>query len=140
MIWQVLSAKLPSPKTINLVLLGYRILVAFAMIRTHGWKKIADFDGTLAHIPDPFGIGATASVYIAIFANVTLAAFVAIGLLTRLSALGILSVTLAGFFLVHFSDPWDVKDTPLIYSIAYGLILLMGPGRYSLDQLLSSKK
>ena len=136
---QLLSSSLPSNKVVHWTLLGYRILIAFAMFRTHGWKKLHDFEGTVANIPDPFGMGGLASAYISIFVNVVLAFFVAVGLLTRLSSIGILSLTLAGFFIVHFQDPWPVKDVPLMYSIAYGLLLILGPGSYSMDQWLNKK-
>lgn len=133
----MLSAQKPVEKQSDLILLVFRSLVAFAMIRTHGIKKILDIKGTIAHIPDPFGIGGEISAYIAIFANVFCALFVMFGFLTRASALFILTLTLTGFFLVHWGDPWPVKDTPLIYSIAFFAILSLGPGKYSLDHLIS---
>lgn len=136
---QVLSVKIPNERRVSAILLGFRVLVAFGMIRTHGWKKMVDFKGTVAHIPDPFGIGGLMSAYSAIIVNVGLAGLVAIGLLTRLSAVGILSLTISGFFLVHFNDPWPVKDVPLMYSLAYLLVLAMGPGKYSIDYFISNK-
>ncbi|MEM6830427.1 MAG: DoxX family protein [Bacteroidota bacterium] len=139
LIMQVLSATLPDQKRLSAIILGFRVLIAFAMIRTHGWKKVVDFEGTVQHIPDPFGMGGLASTYISIIVNVGLAGLVAIGLFTRASAIGILSLTLSGFFLVHFNDPWPVKDVPLMYSLAYTLILLVGPGQYSIDHLISKK-
>ena len=139
MIKQLLSASLPDRKLINWTLLGFRVMIAFAMIRTHGLKKITDFEGTVNHIPDPFGMGGLASAYIAIIVNVVLAAFVGLGFFTRLSAIGILSLTLSGFFLVHFQDPWPVKDVPLMYSIAYALLVMTGPGSYSIDNWLSKR-
>ncbi|MEL6560214.1 MAG: DoxX family protein [Bacteroidota bacterium] len=136
---QVLSAQKPIEKQSDLILLVFRSLVAFAMIRTHGLKKILDIKGTMAHIPDPFGIGGELSAYIAIFANVFCASSVMLGFLTRASAFFILSLTLTGFFLVHWGDPWPIKDTPLIYSIAFFAILCLGPGKYSLDHVISNK-
>ncbi len=132
----MLSPAIPGKSVIDLTLLGYRMLIAFAMIRTHGWKKLVDFEGTITHIPDPLGIGGLASAFVAVGVNVVLAGFVAIGLLTRLSALGILTLTISGFFLVHFQDPWPIKDVPLMYSIAFALVLIMGPGKYSMDHRL----
>ena len=133
------SVKYPREGIVDAALMAFRIMIAFALFRTHGLKKIADFESTLMHIPDPFGIGGLASTCVAIFVNVGLAGFVALGFLTRLSAVGILSLTLSGLFLVHFNDPWPVKDVPLIYSIAYTLVLFLGPGTYSMDHLISEK-
>jgi len=139
LIMQVLSAKIPGESQVSAFILGFRVLVAFAMIRTHGWKKLTDFEGTVAHIPDPFGIGGDLSAVVSILANVVFALFVAVGFFTRAAALFILSVTVTGFFVVHWGDPWPVKDVPLMYSVTFLLILLLGPGKYSLDHVLSQK-
>lgn len=140
MIMQILSAEVPNEKYLNSIFLMFRSLVAFAMIRTHGWKKIADFQGTVAHIPDPFGIGGELSAIIAVFANVGCGLLIALGLFTRPAALFVLSVTLSGLFIVHWGDPWSVKDVPLMYSISFITILLIGPGRYSIDYRIARKQ
>ncbi|MEO1053623.1 MAG: DoxX family protein [Bacteroidota bacterium] len=136
---QVLPAGFPSENRMSITMLIFRVLVAFAMIRTHGIKKITDIDGEIANIPDPFGFGGEFTAFMAIFTNIVLTVFIALGFFTRLSALGILSVTLSGLFLVHWGDPWPIKDIPLMYSLSYFLILLMGPGKYSIDQFISKR-
>lgn len=130
---------MPGSVVTNASLLAFRAMVSLSMINTHGWKKIKDIAGTMEHIPDPFGIGGALSTYMAIGANIFLAGFVALGLFTRLSAVGILSVTLVGFFVVHGHDPWPVRDVPLMYSLAFLLILVLGPGKYSLDEKISNQ-
>lgn len=136
---QVLSADFPNKDRMSVTMLIFRSLVAFAMIRVHGIKKIADIEGEIANIPDPFGFGGEFTALMAVFTNIVLTVFVAIGFFTRLSAFGILSVTLSGLFLVHWADPWPVKDIPLMYSLSYFLILIMGPGKYSIDHIISKK-
>jgi putative oxidoreductase len=96
-------------------------------------KKVLNFEETIQHIPDPLGVGGEISAVIAILANIVAPIFVIVGFTTRLATLIILSVTLMGFFVVHGSDPWAVRDIPLMYSLAYLLILFMGAGKYSID-------
>lgn len=120
-------------KSFDLGMLLFRILVSISMINTHGIKKLLHFEETVAHIPDPFGMGGELSTYIALLANIVCPIFVIVGLFTRPAVLPILSVTLMGFFVVHFNDPWPVKDVPLMYSLAYLLILYFGPGKISVD-------
>lgn len=120
-------------KSLNLALLVFRSLVALSMLHTHGLKKIRDFEGTVAHIPDPFGIGGEASTILAMFANILCTSLVVIGFSTRLAALFILSVTLVGLLIVHANDPWLVKDVPLMYSLSFALIAYLGAGKYSID-------
>ncbi len=117
----------------DIAILIYRVLLSVSMINTHGMKKLLHMEETIAHIPDPTGIGGEASYVIAIIANVIGPIFVILGLTTRLAILPILSVTLMGLFVVHVADPWPVKDVPLMYSLAYLFLFFIGPGKYSLD-------
>ena len=136
---RIFSAEFPGQNRLSTIMLVYRIMIAFATIRTHGLKKIDNIDAEIANIPDPLGLGGEVTAFIAIFTNLVLTTFVALGFATRISALGILSVTLSGLFLVHFNDPWPVKDVPLMYSLAYLIIFMIGPGKYSIDELISNQ-
>ncbi len=124
---------------LGLGLLFLRFFGAFALLRTHGWPKLMDLEGTMAHIPDPMGLGQTFSAYYAIFANVCCAILVMLGLFTRWAALAIISITLSGLFIVHAADPAKVQDTPLIYSIVFITLILLGSGKYSLDAQLERR-
>ncbi|PRX57606.1 DoxX family protein [Flagellimonas meridianipacifica] len=125
---------------VGLGLLTFRVLSAFALLRTHGLPKLLDFQGTLQHIPDPMGLGSTFSAYYAVFANVICAVLVILGLFTRFAALAVLSITLSGLLIVHISDPAKVQDVPLIYSIVFGIIAYLGAGKFSLDHQLFKTK
>ena len=122
-----------STRTRATTLLLFRVLVSLSMINTHGIKKILHFEDTVKNIPDPLQLGGEISTVMAITANVIAPLFVIAGFATRIAVLPILSITLTGFFIVHKADPWAVKDVPLLYSLAYLLILFLGPGKYSLD-------
>jgi putative oxidoreductase len=118
-------------------LLLFRLLAGFALLLVHGWEKIANYEEELRSIPDPFGLGAEVNLAVAIFSDVFCAVLVMAGLFTRLACLAILGTTLVGLFFVHFHDAWHDKDVPLVYSIMFGVILMLGPGKYSLDGALS---
>jgi putative oxidoreductase len=66
-----------------------------------------------------------------------------LGLLTPLAALGIVCQMLGALFLVHFprGDPFvrsggPSYELPLIYLVLAILLIVVGPGRWSLDALL----
>jgi putative oxidoreductase len=128
----------PSRRLVDTGLLLFRLLAGFALLRVHGWEKIANYREELRSIPDPFGLGGGVTLSIAIFSDVFCAVLVMAGLFTRLASLSILSTTMVGLFFVHFNDAWHDKDVPMVYSIMFGLILLLGPGKYSLDGILSN--
>ena len=120
-------------KVLDLSLLGYRILLASSLFLVHGWPKVQNFQEVLGKLPDPFGFGALTSALLTIFANVVCPIFIALGLFTRAMILPILAVTLTGFFIVHAGDPAKVKDMPFMYSLAFLLLLVLGPGKHALD-------
>ena len=138
LIQNIFDTNIPA-KRLTAALLFFRVAVSLSLFNTHGLKKALDFAGTAANIPDPLGMGGTISAVVAILANVVATAFIALGLFTRPAALLILSVTLTGLFLVHAADPWTVKDVPLMYSLAFTLIFILGPGELSLDHVITEK-
>jgi putative oxidoreductase len=127
----------PSRRRLDTGLLLFRLLAGFALLRVHGWEKIANYQQEVRSIPDPFGLGGEVNVAIAIFSDVFCALLVMGGLFTRLASLSILGTTLVGLLFVHLDDPWHGKDVPMVYSIMFLVILLLGPGGYSLDGALS---
>lgn len=138
LIKQILSTALPLEKVFNVSILVYRVLIAFAIIRVHGLKKVLDIEGELTKLENPLGIDPLLNVYLAIAVNLLFSLFVALGFLTRPFALGIMGLTVMGFF-VHIHDPWIMRDAPMMYSFAFGLIFVFGPGRYSVDHYLSTR-
>jgi putative oxidoreductase len=130
---------LPPAALVDRGLLVLRLLAGFALLRGHGYDKVVHFEQELLHIPDPLGIGAYPSLLIAIFSDVLCAGLVMAGALTRPAAAGVLGTTLVGLLVVHWPDPWPEKDIPFIYSAVYLFVLLVGPGRYSVDYWLQSR-
>lgn len=116
-----------------------RFFAAIALLRTHGLPKLYDIEGTVAHIPDPIGLGQLFSAYYAIFANVCCAILVIFGLFTRWAAFAIVSITLSGLLIVHVADSAKLQDTPLIYSIVFITLIILGSGKYSLDATLEKR-
>jgi putative oxidoreductase len=127
----------PSQRLLDTGLLLFRLLAGFALLRVHGLEKIANYEEEVRSIPDPFGLGGEVNVAIAIFSDVFCALLVMGGLFTRLASLAVMSTTLVGLLFVHINDPWHGRDVPMVYSIMFLVILLLGPGKYSLDGALS---
>lgn len=127
----------PSQRLWDWGLLVFRLLAGFALLRVHGWEKIANYEEELRSIPDPFGLGGPVNLSIAIFSDVFCAVLVMLGLFTRLASLSVMGTTLVGLLFVHLNDAWHDKDVPMVYSIMFLVILLLGPGKYSVDGALS---
>ncbi len=127
----------PSEKLFDRGMLFFRAAISLEMIFVHGLKKLG-IGGTEAEIvPNPLHLPEAFNEALAISANLFFPFLILIGLCTRLATLPALAVTLTGYFVVHWNDALLVKDTPFMYSVAYLLILVLGPGKYSFDHRIN---
>ena len=118
----------------DISLLLLRLAFGGLMVINHGWGKL---EKLLAAGPikfgDPLGIGAEASLSLAVFAEVVCAILLVAGLFTRWAAIPSLITMLVAAFIVHGGDSLRDKESALLFGTAFLVLLLMGPGRYSLD-------
>lgn len=112
-----------------------RISVAFFMLYGHGWGKLMNvFSGNFQFL-DPIGLGPTVSLILAAFAEGICSLLILAGFWTRFAAL-VLTINMAvAVFLVHFpsGDWFGDMELPLFFLVAFIVIFLLGPGKYSLD-------
>ena len=121
---------------IDAALLGLRLAVSI-MIMTHGWSKIANFSENLNVFPDPIGLGSAVSLQLSIFAEFFCALLVALGFMTRFALIPLIINMAVVVLVVHSADPFGVKELPLIFLLNFLALLLMGPGKYSMDYQIS---
>lgn len=116
-----------------------RVAAGAGMLFGHGLSKLSSFSETSADFPDPLGLGSPTSLGLAVFAEVGCAAGVAAGAVTRLAVIPLLVTMAVAFFLVHGGHPWAKRELSMVYGAMYAVILLAGPGRFSLDALFFKK-
>jgi putative oxidoreductase len=120
------------PFQLDLGLLLLR-LVAGGLMLTHGLPKLQMILAGNYQFGDPIGLGTELSLILVTFAEVVCAALVIIGLLTKLATIPVIIDMMVAFFVVHQADPLEKKEVALIFLVLYIVILLTGPGRYSVD-------
>lgn len=125
---------------IDVVLLMLRLAAGIFML-THGIGKFETLfgDGPI-QFPDPLGVGATASLALAVFSEVLCSILLIIGLGTRLAAIPLLITMLVAALIVHINDGFGRQELPLLYSAVYVAIMVFGAGKYSLDYLISRNR
>jgi putative oxidoreductase len=120
---------------VNFSLLLLRVMLG-ALLLTHGWPKITSFATYAQKFADPFHVGKSASLGMAIFAEVFCSALIILGLLTRLAVIPMVILFCVIIFSVHAADPLNVKELPIHYLVGCLVILFCGPGKISVDGLI----
>lgn len=124
------------PQHLNIVLLITRIAVGSFML-THGIPKLMKFFSTGdITFSDPLGVGTIPSLMMAIFAEVFCSILVILGLGTRIAVIPLIITMLVAVVLVHASDPFGKKELGLMYLTIYMFLIVLGSGKYSLDEWL----
>ena len=113
---------------ILLVRLGFGGLLAI-----HGYDKLQTFLAGDHDFPDPFHVSPIVSQGLTVFAEFFCSLFLILGLFSRLAAVVLIICMLTIAFMIHGKDPLGDKEHALLYTIAFTVIFLVGPGKYSLD-------
>lgn len=126
-------------KNIDLSLLILR-LVAGAFMLTHGMGKLFMLMGSEPiQFPDPIGVGASTSLFLAVFAEVVCAVLIIVGFASRFAAIPLIITMLVAGFVVHASDGFSRQELPFMYAAMYLVIAIAGAGKYSIDSLIYNK-
>lgn len=124
-------------ESIHFMLLILRIGIASFMM-VHGYQKLGMLTaGGEIQFGDPIGVGAAASLYLAVFAEFFCSIFLLLGFATRLATIPLIITMVVAVFIVHAPDGFDKKEMGLHYLLVYLFLLVSGAGKYSIDQLIS---
>jgi putative oxidoreductase len=129
----------PQHAAFNIGMLVLRAAASLELVIVHGLKKIGVGVANAEKIPNPLHFPEQFNNLFATAANIIFPFFVLIGLFTRAAVLPTLAVTLTGYFIVHSGGSLSEKDTPFIYSLIFITILILGPGKYSFDNIIYKK-
>ena len=138
---KILFAPAKNSPSANLALLVLRVWIGVEMMVVHGVDKLMSFTTTAQDFPDPLGVGHTASLALAVFAEVLVSMFLVVGLVTRLAALVLIIDMTVAFVCVHKCalSGSNSGELAFLYLLAYVVLLLAGPGRVSADKILFGK-
>jgi putative oxidoreductase len=121
----------------DLGLLFLRASGALFLLFVHGLPKLLDFNAQLPLIEDPFHMGATLTLSMAIFAEVLCPLLILTGVLARLACLPILFLLWVALVVVH--GDWSVEQGQFgwLLIIIFTSVLIAGPGRLALNHRFS---
>lgn len=128
-------AFLTSNRLSNVAVLFLRLIIGVMML-THGVAKLENFDHLLQTFPDPLGVGVGLSLILIIMAEVGASCFLIVGFLTRLAVIPLIFSMIVAAFFTFPEYSLGMSELPILYLSVYCTILLLGPGKCSIDYLL----
>ena len=129
------------PRSADVALLLLRVWHGGALLLLHGWGKLTGFASMADKFPDPFGIGSTPSLALAVVGEVVCSTLIVLGLFTRVAALGSGVTMLTAFWFAHGGRLTGTGngELPFVYLGVFLALFIAGGGKYSLDAKLGAK-
>ena len=125
-----------SDSAFTLAALLLRLSAGSLMLVNHGLDKLVHFSNKASRFSDPFHIGSTTSLALVVFAEFFCAAFVVLGLFTRVAAIPLIIGMGVALFYVHNGKFFGEGEAAGLYMVCFLVILLLGPGKVSLDRFV----
>ncbi|MCW5908369.1 MAG: DoxX family protein [Chitinophagales bacterium] len=119
----------------TIALLVMRLCFGIAMM-PHGYKKLLTYSEKKDGFMDFMGLGGPTSLALVIFAEFVCSGFIVLGLFTRLAVIPLIVAMSVAFFKAHNAELFGDGETSAIYLSGYIAILLLGPGKISVDGLV----
>jgi putative oxidoreductase len=120
-----------SDNGISFAALILRITLGIIML-PHGFSKLMSFATRSGTFADPFHIGSTPSLCLAIFAEVFCSVFIILGLFTRFACIPlIIDIAVALGYVEHW-QLFGSGEKAVIYLAGFVALLFMGPGKVSI--------
>lgn len=120
---------------INFSLLIFRAGVGLMML-THGYPKFQRVISGEYSFGDPLGLGVEISLILAVFAEFFCSILLVLGLVSRYALVPLIIMMSVAAFIVHGDDPFGTQEKSALYLLCFVVLLIAGPGKYSLDKKL----
>lgn len=120
----------------NLGMLILRLAMGGLMI-PHGYGKLVNFNEMKGNMLNFMGMGSTLSLGLTVFAEFFCAGLIIIGLFTRLAAIPLIIAMSVALFVAHKGLLFGEGEHAAMYAFGFLVILILGPGRISVDGAIS---
>ncbi|HYK55588.1 MAG TPA: DoxX family protein, partial [Flavisolibacter sp.] len=125
-----------SDNSFSFAVLVLRLGAGSLMMINHGLDKLMHFAQKAPRFADPFHIGSTTSLSMVVFAEFFCAAFIILGLFTRLAAVPLIIAMSVALFFAHKGEFFGKGETAGLFLTCFIVLLFTGPGKVSLDRFI----
>ncbi len=112
--------------------IGAGLLMAY-----HGYDKIMQYNEMKVKFMSFMGLNQSATLALVVFAELFCAVLIVVGLFTRLACIPLIILTVVIIFQVGNGDLFGKQELPALYLSAYIALLFTGPGKFSIDNMIS---
>jgi putative oxidoreductase len=123
----------------DLGLLVLRLWFGLVLAINHGWPKLDKIDAFIATVTRHGFPMPRVAAALAMLSELVGGVLLALGLAARPAALFVTVTLVLAAVKVHALDPFIKKELALAYAAAALVVLLCGPGRYSLDARIAGR-
>jgi len=131
---KLLSTKY-SASAFNIAMLVLRAGLAGLML-PHGYDKLVHFAQNQKGMINFLGMGTTLSLVLLIFAEFFCSLFLLMGLFSRLVVIPLIVAMSVALFKVHNAEIFGVGEHATLFIVGFLIILLVGPGKISVDGMM----
>ena len=121
----------------NIALLILRLVFAGSMIYGHGLGKLNKLISGDLSFGNPIGIGEAPTLILAVFSEFFAPIFILIGFKTKFFSFFPAATMFIATFIVHMGDPFGRVEKALLFLAVFTVLMLTGPGKYSIDKKFS---
>ena len=107
-----------------------------ALMLNHGYNKLIHFADMEPKFINFLGLGNSASLSLVIFAEFFCSVFLMLGLFTRLATIPLIITMVVAVWKAHHFEVFVDGEKAALYLGAYITLLLVGPGKASLDSMM----
>ncbi|WP_407072065.1 DoxX family protein [Pseudomonas viridiflava] len=116
-----------------------RVSVSLLLLHVHGLPKLMHWSVEVQRIEDPFGLGGTLTLGLAVFAEVICPVLLILGVWARLACLPILAVLAVAVLFVH--PEWSLEQGQFAWllMILFAGLEITGPGPLVIGKALHKR-
>lgn len=124
----------------ELAVTALRVFYGLALALGHGLSKLPPSERFVGGVGEMGFPAPTLFAWAAALSEFGGGLLVALGLFTRLGALGIAGTMAVAAFIRHAQDPFGDKELALVYFVVALVFLVRGAGKFSVDYLMAGPR
>ena len=125
-------------RAFDLAMFILRVFIGVIMAY-HGYGKLMHYSEMQEKFMNFLGLGPAISLALLVFAEFFCSILLVLGFMTRGALIPLIISMAVAVFSAHNGDMFGKGELAALYLVAYTSLLLTGPGRYSIDGIISRR-